>query len=84
MVKSVGPDRKRRSAARRMEGEKMLDTEQAARMCPICGEDSSVYDTRETPNGKIIRRRRCTKCGAQFETEETFARFLPGKNQKNF
>ena len=26
----------------------MLDTEQAARMCPICGEDSFVYDTRET------------------------------------
>lgn len=62
----------------------MLDTEQAARMCPICGEDSFVYDTRETANGKIIRRRRCTKCSTQFETEEVFTRFLPGKNQKKF
>lgn len=62
----------------------ILGIERAARMCPVCGEDSYVYDTRETPEGKIVRRRRCSACGAQFETEETFIRFLPEKNQKNF
>ena len=62
----------------------MLDIERAARMCPVCGEDSYVYDTRETPEGKIVRRRRCSACGAQFETEETFIRFLPEKNKKIF
>lgn len=82
MREAAGPERERRDA-RRLEGEEMLDIERAARMCPVCGEDSYVYDTRETPEGKIVRRRRCSACGAQFETEETFIRFLPEKT-KNF
>lgn len=44
----------------------------AARMCPVCGEDSRVYDTREQPDGTIRRIRCCSVCGARFSTEERF------------
>lgn len=44
----------------------------AARMCPRCGEDSVVYDSREQDDGSILRRRQCMRCGAKFVTVETF------------
>lgn len=60
----------------------MLDTDNAARMCPKCGESSVVYDSREQPDGSIVRRRRCLSCGAKFETVERFMRFIP-KRKRN-
>lgn len=44
----------------------------AARMCPVCGEDSRVYESREQPDGTIRRIRCCSVCGARFSTEERF------------
>lgn len=39
--------------------------------CPFCGfDDSKVVDSRPK-DGKIKRRRECTKCGARFTTFET-------------
>lgn len=48
----------------------------AARMCPVCGEDSLVYDSRERPDGTILRRRECPFCGTRFETVEEFVKIL--------
>ncbi|HVM90563.1 MAG TPA: transcriptional regulator NrdR [Verrucomicrobiae bacterium] len=41
--------------------------------CPVCNHpDSSVVDTRISPDGTSIRRRRqCDKCGYRFSTNET-------------
>ena len=50
--------------------------EQAARMCPACGESSVVYRSMELPDGTILRRRRCRGCGTEFETLEKFSRVL--------
>jgi len=40
--------------------------------CPFCNfEDTKVIDSRDTNDGKAIRRRReCEKCGARFSTYE--------------
>ena len=51
---------------------KKQNVDRAARMCPVCGEDSRVYDTRETADGTIRRKRRCLTCGAYFITAESF------------
>lgn len=51
---------------------KNLKMYHAARMCPVCGEDSRVYDSREQPDGTIRRKRHCSACGACFSTEERF------------
>ena len=48
----------------------------AARMCPVCGEDSIVYDSRERWDGSIRRRRKCTVCGTRFLTVEKFEKLL--------
>lgn len=50
--------------------------EQAARMCPACGESSVVYRSMELPDGTILRRRRCRGCGTEFETSEKFLQVL--------
>lgn len=55
----------------------MITVEHAARMCPRCGEDSKVYDTRERPDGAIIRKRRCLTCRTEFETIEILTRVYP-------
>jgi len=41
--------------------------------CPVCANpESSVVDTRVSPDGTSIRRRReCDKCGYRFSTNET-------------
>ena len=40
--------------------------------CPYCGENNDqVVDTRESNNGRVIRRRRkCFSCGRKFTTKE--------------
>ena len=48
----------------------------AARMCPVCGEDSIVYDSRELWDGSIRRRRKCAVCGTRFLTVEKFEKIL--------
>lgn len=57
----------------------MLTTEEAAKMCPCCGEDSVVKDSRVSQDGKIVRQRKCTKCGTYFETIEQFSKILKKK-----
>ena len=59
-----------------MSSERLESTENAARMCPACACDSMVYRSMELPNGSILRKRRCKKCGAKFETLEKFYRAL--------
>ena len=61
----------------------MLSTEKAARMCPRCGEDSWVYETRKNECGATVRRRKCKKCGTKFETIELLSRIIFEKNKKN-
>lgn len=61
-----------------------VKTDFAARMCPRCGSDSAVYETREQPDGSVFRRRRCRACGAKFETVERFSRYVPKNFSKNF
>ncbi len=51
---------------------KDLKIYRAARMCPVCGEDSRVYDSREQSDGTIRRIRCCSVCGVRFSTEESF------------
>jgi len=53
-----------------------VEGERAARMCPRCGEDSIVYDSREQLDGSIRRWRKCKVCGAKFSTLEKFEKFL--------
>ena len=60
-------------------GGQMLTTEEAAKMCPCCGEDSVVKDSRVSQEGKIVRQRKCTKCGTYFETIEQFSKILKKK-----
>ena len=57
----------------------MVEVLKAARMCPECGEDSYVYDTREQPDGSIVRKRRCRNCGLEFKTTEVLSKIYPKK-----
>jgi transcriptional repressor NrdR len=59
--------------------------------CPFCGaQDTKVYDSRLTPEGDQVRRRReCISCGARFTTFETAELQLPrvikgNGNRENF
>ena len=61
-----------------------MTTENAARMCPLCGADSIVYSTRELDDGTVVRRRKCIFCGAKFETIEIFRRIVAKKSKKSF
>jgi len=50
------------------------------RMCPKCHKSGAkVYDSRPT-DGKIIRLRRCLKCGTRWSTIETFIGVLNAKD----
>jgi transcriptional regulator NrdR family protein len=53
-----------------------------AKLCPKCGGDSAVYDTRVQTDGTIVRKRRCGACRAQFSTVEKFLGFVE-KKRKN-
>lgn len=48
----------------------------AARVCPHCGADSVVYNSRLMRDGTIERRRRCQACGLKFSTIEKFSRIV--------
>lgn len=51
-------------------------SQKAARMCPACGEDSTVYRSKELSDGTILRERKCNVCGTRFQTVEKFSRVL--------
>ena len=54
----------------------MMDTGDAARMCPACGSESVVFRSIEKADGTIIRKRICRSCETKFETQEKFLRVL--------
>lgn len=56
--------------------------ELAARMCPLCGEDSRVYRCGDRRDGVFVRRR-CMRCGAEFETLEVFSGYVKKSVQKS-
>lgn len=41
-----------------------------AKLCPKCGEESRVVDSRVMPDGNVWRKRECISCGARYETIE--------------
>lgn len=53
-----------------------MNTESAARMCPVCGSESVVFRSFEKGDGTIIRKRICKVCETKFETQEKFLRVL--------
>ena len=59
-----------------------LNTERAARMCPICGGESVVFRSIEKRDGTITRKRICRLCETKFETTEKFSRVLYIARQK--
>lgn len=61
----------------------MLTTENAPTMCPVCGEEMPVYQTRKREDGVVLRRRRCDKCKEKVETAEFLMRRLPKKQKKS-
>lgn len=63
--------------------ERMLSTQDAARLCPECGGDSYVYWGYEREDGARIRRRRCVDCGAKFETIEIRSRTISRGKKKS-
>lgn len=44
--------------------------EQAARMCPVCGEYCGVYKSKERAGGVYMRWRFCPECRIEFQTLE--------------
>lgn len=42
-----------------------------AKDCPVCGGNTTVYDT-ECYNERLIRRRRCLECGKTYNTMEVY------------
>lgn len=44
---------------------------EATKECPECGAESRVIDSRNI-GGRIIRKRKCVKCGARWLTKERF------------
>lgn len=49
-------------------------------LCPKCGGDTGVVDTRPTANNTIRRRRTCIACGHRLTTFETIADSNPGSD----
>ena len=40
------------------------------RLCPKCGAESDIHDSRPRDGGLIARRRRCVSCGERWGTME--------------
>ena len=62
-----------------------ISMEHAVKLCPVCGEGSKVKRSDEQPDGSILRRRVCKRCGTQYETAEKFLRvvYIPGQGPKS-
>ena len=54
-----------------------------ARLCPNCGTDSFVIESRECPDGTIRRRRECRNCGTRFITREIFEKCIPRDRRRS-
>lgn len=52
----------------------MTDNITAARICPKCGQEGVVYDSRTVMGGRIERRRKCPICGHRWITMEKYFR----------
>ena len=59
-----------------------LNTERAARMCPVCGGESVVFRSIEKRDGTLTRKRICRLCEPKCETTEKFARVVSIARQK--
>lgn len=60
----------------------MTTTYTAAKLCPKCGCDTNIYDSRVTLEGTVTRRRRCPSCGTCYETVEHFHCIIPPKKNR--
>ena len=58
----------------------MTDNITAARICPKCGQEGVVYDSRTVMGGRIERRRKCLFCGERWVTMEKYFRPIKQKN----
>lgn len=51
--------------------EQSIDVGEPGEMCPVCGGDSTVYDTRyDAGSGRRVRRRICSECHNRWKTVE--------------
>lgn len=46
------------------------------KICPFCGSDTKVYDSREDMFGGVIRKRVCVSCGITYKTKEIFLKTI--------
>lgn len=50
---------------------------QSTMSCPICGGEARVLKSMSSEDGdSVIRRRKCSRCGCTFVTEEVDADYL--------
>ncbi len=48
-----------------------------ARTCPDCSSPlTKVYDVKDHPGGKTVRRHLCRSCGLKFRTVQEHAKFV--------
>lgn len=50
-------------------------------LCPKCNGGTTIYNTRNRPNGRTWRRRECLHCGYRFTTTEYVAEKFKGKKE---
>lgn len=56
------------------------EMEVTARKCPQCGGITTVYNSKQKQDGRIIRYRKCMNCDARYTTEEKFSHYLARPN----